>query len=589
MGLDLGDEGGRQPEAKAGAEIKSACGPHVLIFPLPVQGHVNSMLKLAELLCLSAGSRIKQVAFLNSDYNHHRLLRFTDVQTRFARFPGFRFETISDGLHADHPRSGDLLNEMFDSIKALTKPLLRKMLISSSSASGSYTPVTCIIVDGIMSTFTMDVADELRIPVISFRTISACCFWAYCCIPQLISAGELPLRFNDIEDDDNYMDGRTTSLPGMESFLRRRDLPSFCRAKDLSDPLLQCVITETCNTISRASALILNTFEELEGPILSHIRAHCPGSTKVYSIGPLHAHLKARQQQQREKLSDQADESKCATSTSRTTTKTNSLWEEDRSCMTWLDSKPLRSVVYVSFGSLAVMSRKEMLEFWHGLVNCGKYFLWVIRPDSIKKAAVSEIPDSTTSTDDDQTDQLDPILRFMSNIGTRARGFVVGWVPQEEVLAHPAVGGVSDPQWMELDVGEYCGGCPMICWPYVWKVGLDMKDRCERRFVESMVNNLTSTMEVHQKLLQREDTGDSELSFLGRKVNKFADLARSSIVEGGSPYMNFDCLIDHIVRTASVYIAAVGIESVALELHLSIPAVGTESVTSFILSSDGGD
>ncbi|KAI3893802.1 hypothetical protein MKW92_040292 [Papaver armeniacum] len=577
MEPDQGDKRGRQQEAKAEAEKNSVCGPHVLIFPLPVQGHVNSMLKLAELLCLSAGGRIQQVTFLNSDYNHHRLLRFTDVQTRFARFPGFRLETISDGLPADHPRSGDLLNEMFDSIKAVTKPLLRKMLISSSSASGSYTPVTCIIVDGIMSTFTMDVADELGIPVISFRTISACCFWAYFCIPQLISAGELPFRFDSIEDDDDYMDGRITSLPGMESFLRRRDLPSFCRANDLSDPLLQCVITETCNTVSRASALILNTFEELEGPILSHIRSHCPGSTKVYSIGPLHAHLKARQQQQRAGLSAQADESKFATSTSRTTTETNSLWEEDRSCMTWLDSKPLRSVVYVSFGSLAVLSRKEMLEFWHGLVNCGKYFLWVIRPDSIKKAAVSEIPNSTTLTGD-QNDQIDPTLRFMNDIvdpgdgdnkllmeGTQARGFVVGWVPQEEVLAHPAVGGFLTHSGWNSTLESIVEGVPMICWPYfadqqinsrfvgeVWKVGLDMKDRCERRFVESMVNDLMAKMEAHQKLLQREDTGDCELSLLGRRVDKFADLARSSIEEGGSSYRNFDCLIDHIVRTASV-------------------------------------
>ncbi|RVW60759.1 hypothetical protein CK203_033589 [Vitis vinifera] len=40
--------------------------PHVLVFPFPIQGHVNSMLKLAELLSL-AGLRI---TFLNSYYTH---------------------------------------------------------------------------------------------------------------------------------------------------------------------------------------------------------------------------------------------------------------------------------------------------------------------------------------------------------------------------------------------------------------------------------------------------------------------------------------------------------------------------------------
>nr|GEU83549.1 7-deoxyloganetic acid glucosyltransferase [Tanacetum cinerariifolium] len=75
--------------------------PHVLIFPFPVQGHVSCMLKLAELLCLSG----VDVTFLNSDIIHRRLLRYTDVVSRFSCYPGFRFETISDGLPTDHPRS----------------------------------------------------------------------------------------------------------------------------------------------------------------------------------------------------------------------------------------------------------------------------------------------------------------------------------------------------------------------------------------------------------------------------------------------------------------------------------------------------
>ena len=52
------------------------------------------------------------------------------------------------------------------------------------------------------------------------------------------------------------MDDLVTSVPGMEEFLRWRDLPSFCRAKDLNDPSLQLVMTETLPT-PRADALIL--------------------------------------------------------------------------------------------------------------------------------------------------------------------------------------------------------------------------------------------------------------------------------------------------------------------------------------------
>ncbi|KAF8397372.1 hypothetical protein HHK36_016285 [Tetracentron sinense] len=427
--------------------------PHVLIFPFPVQGHVNSMLKLAELLC-NAGLL---VTFLNSDYNHNRLLRLetTDLHARFTRWPGFRFETITDGLPDDHPRSGEYLNDIFDSIKMITKPLFRKMLVSLRRSSDIRPPVTCIIADGIM-TFAIDVAEELEIPIISFRTISACSFWAYFCIPKLIEAGELPFK------GDEDMDGQITCVPGMESFLRRRDLPSFCRAKDLDDPTLQVVITET-QKATRASALILNTFEELEGPILSQIRSHYPN---IYTIGPLLALLKCRLSYSSPSIS-------------------SSLWEEDKSCMSWLDSQPLKSVLYVSFGSLAVVTRDELLEFWYGLVNSRQRFLWAIRPDSIaEKEGNGQIP-----------------LELVE--GTKERGFMVGWAPQEDVLVHSSVGGFLTHSGWNSTLESVFAGVPMICWPYfadqqtnsrfvseVWKLGIDMKDRCDRRTVENMVKEL---------------------------------------------------------------------------------------------------
>ncbi|KAJ6317733.1 hypothetical protein OIU76_013303 [Salix suchowensis] len=227
-------------------ENRSNSPPHVLIFPLPCQGHVNSMLKLAELLSL-AGINI---TFLNSERNHKLLVRYTNIEDRFAKHPGFRFQTISDGLPLDHPRSGD----------------------------------------GVLG-FTGDVAIEVGVPIIYFRTVSACSFWAYFSIPDIIEGGQLPIRGN--ED----MDRLITKVPGMETFLRCRDLPSFCRVSDMTDPNLLLVMNETRQS-PRANALILNTFEDLEGPILSQIRTQCP---KIYSIGPLHEHLQAKLSAKNEK------------------------------------------------------------------------------------------------------------------------------------------------------------------------------------------------------------------------------------------------------------------------------------------------
>lgn len=164
--------------------------PRVLIFPFPAQGHVNCMLQLAELLGLAG----IHVTFLNTVHVHNRLLRHTDVQARFAAYPGFLFRTISDGLPDDHPRSGDEIRGVLRSMLEKTKPTLKDMLVCGVLGSDISPNVTCIIADGIFGSFTNDIGDELNIPVIHFRTISACCFWIYFCVPDIIKAGELPIR-----------------------------------------------------------------------------------------------------------------------------------------------------------------------------------------------------------------------------------------------------------------------------------------------------------------------------------------------------------------------------------------------------------
>lgn len=161
----------------------SSPDPHILIFPLPAQGHVNSMLKLAELLGLAG----VKVTFLNSDYNHDQLLRHTDIVERFQRYPGFEFRTVWDGLPPDYPRTGESFMALFAAMRLNTKRLFRELVV------GVRPQVDCIIGDGILG-FVFDVAMELDIPLIHFRTVSACSFWAYFCLPDTIAAGELPIK-----------------------------------------------------------------------------------------------------------------------------------------------------------------------------------------------------------------------------------------------------------------------------------------------------------------------------------------------------------------------------------------------------------
>ncbi|CAI9091598.1 OLC1v1026670C1 [Oldenlandia corymbosa var. corymbosa] len=480
-------------------ETQLPVSPHVLIFPFPAQGHVNSMLKLAELLCLSGF----KITYLVPKNIHQRLLLHTNIESRFSQYQGFCLQSLPDGIYEGSVSTGDDVVKLCDSLNSVAVPFLRELLTPKSDWNNTKSPITTIIADGIFSV-VIDFAQEIGVPILYFRTISACAFWAYFSIHELIEAGEIPFSGND-------MDLAIKKVKGMEAYLRGRDLPSFCRATDIGNPILKILSKETRET-ARANGLIMNTFDDLEGPILSQIQIHCPN---IYTIGPLHAHLKSRLA--------------AANSNSAPNTSSNSLWAEDRNCIQWLDQQPSKSVLYVSFGSHAVVTKEQLMEFWQGLVNSGVKFLWVIRPDSIV----------------DQNDEEGKSKSIQEELeaATKERGYMVGWAPQEQVLAHPAVGGFWTHSGWNSTLESIMEGVPMICWPYfadqqtnsrfvgeVWKIGLDMKDTCDKVIVEKMIRELM--------VIKKDE-------FL-KTANEIAKLGRKSIEQDGSSYCNLDRLIQDI-------------------------------------------
>lgn len=481
--------------------------PHVVIFPLPIQGPVNCMLKLADLILFLSQAAVS-VTFLTTDYIHHRLVLHSTTLARLVHsMPHFRFETVSDGLGpVTNPRGSYQLADLTNSLEAEAQAdgsRLREVLAYGSAEPHRKKLVTCIIADGLYGCMA-NVAKELGVPLVYFETISPCGLWTYLCVPNMLQAGDLP--FQGEED----LDVAVTSVPGMETYLRRRDLPSFCRGYDPNKPVIQLVLNEAQN-FPRAQGHILNTFDELDGDYFLHMQALCPN---LYNIGPLHLNLKSRLKQETAKSFS------------------NSLWQEDRTCLAWLDAQPPKSVLYVSIGSLAVMTKDQLVEFWYGLVNSKTRFLWVRRSDSI-----TELKDQEA-----ESKSLEIPVELLE--GTKDRGCIVGWAPQEEVLAHRAVGGFLTHSGWNSTLESIVAGVPMICWPFVvdqqvnsrvvsevWKIGLDMKDTCNRVVIEKMIKDLMET--------QRD-------KFLAR-AEELAKLAAQAVAEDGSSYKSLNRLIDDIM------------------------------------------
>lgn len=295
------------------------------------------------------------------------------------------------------------------------------------------------------------------------------------------------------------------NVPGMDEFLRWRDLPDFCHGRDETDKTMIQIVTTQMKQFERAKGIILNTFDDFDSLTLSYMRSHCPN--KIYTIGPLHMCLK-------ENLHAKSN-----------LHHSNSFWHEDRNCLSWLDKQPSRSVIYCSFGSQITITKEELMEFWYGLANSGIRFIWVNRPRSIVG----------------MDEEFDIDQNFLDII--KKRGCIVSWAPQVEVLSHSAIGGFLTHSGWNSIMESISAGVPMICWPryvdqlvnsrlvsQIWKIGVDMKDSCNRVTIEKMVKEVM----VHRRQ-----------EFL-ENATKFSILAKNAILKGGSSYESLHNLINDI-------------------------------------------
>lgn len=159
--------------------------------------------------------------------------------------------------------------------------------------------------------------------------------------------------------NDGTLDTPIDWIPGMSN-MRLKDIPSFIRTIDPNDIMFDFMESEAQNCL-KSSAIIFNTFDELEHEVLEAIVAKFP---RIYTLGPLSL------------LGRHVPESHFSSLRS-------SLWKEDTNCIEWLNQREPKSVVYVNYGSVTVMSDYHLKEFAWGLANSKHPFLWIVRPDVV--------------------------------------------------------------------------------------------------------------------------------------------------------------------------------------------------------------
>ncbi|XVF01552.1 hypothetical protein REPUB_Repub04eG0098900 [Reevesia pubescens] len=483
-----------------GSYPAAAPKPHAVCIPYPAQGHINPMLKLAKFL----HHKGFHITFVHTEYNYKRLLRSRGSNS-LDGLPDFRFEAIPDGLPPTDADATQDIPSLCDSTSKTCLVPFRDLLCKLNddvAASSGVPPVSCIVSDGAMS-FTVKAADEFGIPDVLFWTPSACGLLSYFMLPSLVERGLTPVK--DAEYLTNgYLDKIIDWVPGMKN-IRFRDLPSFVRTMDPNDKMLNYLLKEV-ETTFKASAVVLNTFDSLEQDVLDALSGILPS---VYSIGPLNLIVDRIRDDELEDID-------------------SNLWKEQSDCIEWLNSKEPNSVVYVNFGSIAVMSPEQLNEFAWGLANSQKQFLWIIRSDLVAG----------------ETAILPP--KFVPE--TKGRGMLASWCPQEQVLKHPSIGGFLSHMGWNSTLESMCCGVPMVCWPFFAEQQLNCLFACREWGVGMEIDNNVKRDEV-AKLVKGLLGGEKGVE-MKRKAMERKKEAEEATRPGGSSFQNLEKLVAEVLQSA---------------------------------------
>ncbi|XP_058776263.1 7-deoxyloganetin glucosyltransferase-like [Vicia villosa] len=472
--------------------------PHAVLTPFPLQGHISALLKLAKLLHL----RGFHITFVNTEYNHKRLLK-SKGPNAFDGLTDFTFESIPDGLTSI---DGD--GDVSQDIRSLNESILKNFhrffgellaKLHESATAGLIPPVTCFVSDCYMP-FTVDYAEERALPIVLYSPCSAGYFWSSCYVSKLFQTGELPLKDMSYQTNE-YLDTKADWIPGLKNF-RLKEITTLIRITDPNDLYVKFA-TEVRDKCHAASALILNTSNELENDIMNALNSIFPS---LYTIGPVASILNQSPHYHLEYLD-------------------SNLWKEDTKCLEWLEFKEAGSVVYVNFGSITVMSEEKLLEFAWGLANSKKPFLWIIRPDLVIGGSV------VLSSE------------FVNEIADR--GLIASWCPQEKILNHPSIGGFLTHCGWNSTTESVCAGVPMLCWPFFadqplnsrlicheWEIGLEIDTDVKREEVEKLINELM----VGEKGKRMK-----------KKAIEMKKKAENDTKPGGCSYMNLDKVIMEVL------------------------------------------
>ncbi|KAF6169115.1 hypothetical protein GIB67_038612 [Kingdonia uniflora] len=377
---------------------KSSSKSHFLVFPYPAQGHMLPLLDLTHEFHTRGVSITMLVTPKNLPKLNTLLAKHPSINTLILPFPNHPL--IRAGIENVQDLTPAYFLPMMHAMSELYNPLLEWF-------KTHICPPTAIISDFLLG-WTQGLAVELGIPRVVFSP-SGTMTWS------IVST-----LWRDLPDigngDDQNVVFEFGNVPNSPSFPWWQLSQIYPQSEFLRKGML-------ANLVSWG--MVFNSFDELEAVYLDHMRKHF-GVERVLAVGPT-------------RLIKGDDEAERGGS--------NSVAAGDITA--WLNGCPDHLVVYVCFGSQAVLSNKQMEKLASGLELSGIRFIWCVKDPTMgyKKSEYGAIPAGFENR-------------------TNGKGQVIrGWAPQVLVSSHRAIGSLLTHCGWNSVLESLIAGVPMLAWP----------------------------------------------------------------------------------------------------------------------------
>ncbi|WCJ24470.1 UDP-glycosyltransferase 75C1 [Euphorbia peplus] len=461
--------------------------PHFLLITFPAQGHLNPALQFAKRL-MRIGVRVT----LSTTIHAKRRMSL-------STFPdGISLAAFSDGFDDGFkPKDEDDSNYYVAELERRGSQTLSDLILAADTEGK---PFTCLV-------YTLLLPWAAK--VARAHHIHSTLLW----IQPATVLDIYYYYFNGYENmfancnDSSYEVNLPGGLPGFTP----RDLPSFLvpgnpysRVLAIFEEQLSVLLEE-----EEKPKVLVNTFDALEVKALKAVE-----SMEMFGIGPLLPSA----------FLDGKDPSDISFG--------GDLFQCSKDYVEWLNSKEEASVVYISFGSIASLSNKQMEEIGKALLKSEYPFLWVIREDQ-----KSEVEDKLSCREE-----------------LEEKGLIIPWCSQVQVLSHRALGCFVTHCGWNSTLESIVSGTPVVAFPQwtdqgtnaklieeEWKIGVRVVPNEELGVVES--EEIRRCLDI----IMGKEGGEKIGEEVRKNAKKWKEIAREAVMDKGSSDINLRAFVDDIV------------------------------------------